>query len=137
MVNERIIFIADDDEQIRELTQIYLDQAVPDCVYEVFENGQALEARLKAGDLERVALAVIDNTMPPGPKGSEIITQYARSVNFPFILHYADSNEIGEQAVRDGALAYFRKPDSWADLASRAQRLLQTPVGDESDKIDK
>jgi DNA-binding NtrC family response regulator len=134
MPNERIIFIADDDAQIRELTQIYLDQAVPDCVYEVFENGQVLEARLKAGDLERVALAVIDNTMPPGPKGSEIIAKYARSVDFPFILHYADSVEIGEQAVSDGAVAYFRKPDSWADLASRAQRLLQTPVGTESDK---
>lgn len=106
-----------------------MDQAVADCSYEVFSSGEALESRLKAGNLEGVVLAVVDNQMFPGPTGVEIIRRYARNVQFPFILNYGGDNSIGEQAVADGAVGYFKKPDSWSELAAKAKRILEPSKG--------
>lgn len=124
MADKRTILIADDDSDIRESTHEYLEMDFPGCNYEVFNSGQELEARLRQGNLEKVALAIMDNSMPPGLDGSEIISTYAGVVNFPFILHYAGVEDIGKKAVKDGAVAYFKKPAKLSEIAAMVGRLL-------------
>ena len=58
-----------------------------------------------------VSLVIIDNQIPCC-EGSRIINSYARREGFvgvPFVLLYGGSEEIGEQAVKDGAFGYVLK----------------------------
>lgn len=103
------ILIADDDYCIRFTLKEYLPNTFPDFQLEVFESGKTLVERLNA-DLTGVRMALIDNNMPPGMTGVEIIERYAKTVEFPFILNYAGDREIGERAVKNGAFGYLSKP---------------------------
>ena len=77
---------------------------------ESFSDGTLLKSRLEK-DVSNVSLVIIDNQMPCC-EGSRIINSYARREGFvgvPFVLLYGGSEEIGEQAVKDGAFGYVLK----------------------------
>jgi len=121
--NKRIILIADDKEFIRDMFEAYIDTTLPGYSGEYINNGKDFEARLKR-NLDGVVLAIIDNNMPPGKKGIDIIREYASRVKFRFALHTGDwtRDELGEEAqkIREevqklGAI-YLPKPCDYSKL---------------------
>ena len=126
---KRTIIIAEDDKSFGELTEIILREAL-DTKYDYsrIDLGSNLDKILSSG-AGNIALAVIDDDMKLGLKGSEIIKKYARKVKFPFILNYAPGDveeTIGKQALEDGAVAYFNKsPGTLKLLAEKAKEILE------------
>ncbi|MBI4116656.1 response regulator [Candidatus Pacearchaeota archaeon] len=116
------ILLADDTEIIRELQRTILGR-FSEYEIEEFSNGNSLRNRLE-GKIEDVSLVVTDNDMP-GSKGSEIIAEYAGKSKFPFVLIYGGDEEIGEQAVRDGAFGYLRKPFEMRQYAELIRKALE------------
>jgi DNA-binding NtrC family response regulator len=107
MTKKTIVF-ADDDEFVREFVSKCIRKYLPEVSLEICKDGISLEKRLQQG-AKGINLILTDNQMPC-IDGSEIIKKYARSLEkIPFILYYGGENEIGEQAVKDGAFAYALK----------------------------
>jgi CheY-like chemotaxis protein len=106
------IILADDDPVTRNLCKAIINDSFPNYEIETLPSGISLVERLER-DLSGVRLVLADNSMPPGPTGSEIIKRYAGDARFkdiPFILTTAGEEEIGIKAVKNGAFAYFLKP---------------------------
>lgn len=111
----KTIVCADDDESWRVIVKRSLGRNFPDHSIEVFEDGDSLNKRLTR-DLGEVCLVVTDDQMP-GVEGSEIIREHARRLDglgIPMILYYAGDQEIGEEAVKNGAYGYASKADGSA-----------------------
>jgi response regulator of citrate/malate metabolism len=125
MTRNRII-IADNSEMQGHLTEAWLLKELPShYFYNQISNGQELERILRDSNSD-IALAIIDNDIPPGPTGSELITKYSKKVEFPLILHYSAKKGqewVGEKALRDGASAILLKPQ-YKDVAVKAKELL-------------
>lgn len=121
------ILIADDNEDIRNLTSLILQSDFPQFEVESFEDGTSLENRLN-GNTDDVKLVIIDNEMP-GIYGSEIIKRYAtrlRFKNIPFIFYYGGEEKIGKKALEDGAFDYILKtgdPEKYTGAIKRALNL--------------
>lgn len=105
-MNKRIL-LADDTESIIEIQKDLL-RRFSGYEIEAFSDGASLKGRLER-DVGDVVLVVTDNEMP-GANGSKIIAEYARKYKFPFVLVYGGVEEIGEQAVENGAFGYLTKP---------------------------
>ena len=104
----KTILIADDESTIRKLNSMIVEREFPDYNIELFEDGKELDERLNQ-NLEEVCLIVTDNQMP-GMYGLEIIEKYARKLkNIPFVLYYGGDEEIGKDAVKNGAYDYVMK----------------------------
>jgi DNA-binding NtrC family response regulator len=119
---EKILF-AEDEEIIRDMCKVMINDKFPDYEVETFPNGNSLAERLEK-DVSNVLLVLTDNSMPPGPRGSEIIHKYARDVKFrdiPFIL-YSGEEELGKRAVKDGAFAFLQKPFDFAPFINLLQK---------------
>lgn len=109
--NEGTILIADDRSPIREYVKGYLEAVFFDYKVEEYENGKALEERLKQeiSNPGKVKLLITDNEMPPGRTGSELIRDYSVDLRFPVIMHYGGERSIGQEAVKNGAFDYLIK----------------------------
>ena len=116
------ILIADDDENLREINSAIVNRLFPNYETEVFVDGTSLRSRLEQ-TLEEVELVITDNDMP-GINGSEIITQYAKKLNLPFILAYGGDESIGKDALADGAFDYILKPYSIADFKEKIKKAI-------------
>ena len=122
--NKGTILIADDEEGCREVIKNFFDSGFPGYSIEEFNDGNLLKNRLEK-ELQNpndVKLLITDNQMP-GITGGELINEYARKIKFPVILHYSGSLYIGEEAVRNGAYDYLRKPcafDNFIKIVKRA-----------------
>lgn len=106
------ILFADDEESIRSICKIIINDKFPDYEVKIFPDGNSLAGRLEK-DVSEIILILTDNSMPPGPKGSEIIQKYARTPKFneiPFVLSYGGNISIGQEAVRNGAFGFIQKP---------------------------
>ena len=126
-MRKKNLLYAEDNPDLRELFLTYSEKYLPEVeVVEVCKDGFSLEKRLQKG-LEEIDLVLTDNQMP-GSDGSDIIKKYARLPNFdkiPFILYYGGFEEIGKQAVRDGAFAYFKKPGHYPELIELVKKALK------------
>lgn len=124
---QKTIIIADNTKIVRDLTQTWLERVLGDNYnYDHITSGKALEKMFSTG-VGNSALAIIDNKMPPGKTGSEIIEEYGKNVKFPIIFHYDPSEvgkEVGEQALQNGARAYFLKP-KYEEVALKAKEILE------------
>ena len=112
MTNKGNILVADDVDDVRDLVVESLNLLFPGYEIEQFSNGNLIKRRLEQ-ELETpggVKLLVTDNDMKIGPTGSELIANYAKRVNFPIILNYGGIEEIGKEAIRNGAYGYLLKP---------------------------
>ncbi len=125
MERKKILY-GDDDIANRELVSLLLEEKIPEADIELHNSGLSVEKRLMSG-LKDFDLVLLDNTMPPGPKGSELIKRYAKSPGYekPFILYFAGFEEVGEQAIRDGAFAYVSKNGKSNDLISTIRSALK------------
>ncbi len=121
----KTIIHADDELDIRLICRDFLNLGVPEYLVVSESSGESVEALLDKGP-EEISLVILDNDMPPGSTGLEIIEKYARQEIFrdvPFILFYSGDREIGEKAVIEyGAFDYEIKPDikGLSNLVKRA-----------------
>jgi len=123
---KKIILIADDSKEIRELANMILQEDFPQFHVESFEDGTSLESRLNKG-INNVKLVVTDNRMP-GITGFEIIEKYSRKPEYAgvrFILCYAGDEMIGKKAVENGAFDYILKMEmiKYSKIVKRALNL--------------
>ncbi len=108
----KTIMHADDKKTIREMMSTISKNYFRDYNFESFSNGGDLVKRLREGN-EDIALLVLDNKMPI-LSGSQILATYGHSnllESFPVLLYYGGDEEIGRQALEDGATRYILKPD--------------------------
>ncbi len=118
------IILADDNSYVLSLQENILKMKFPEYELESFKNGNSLEKKLNE-PLENISLIITDNEMP-GISGSEIIGKYTKDKRFreiPFILCYVGEEEIGKQAVENGAYDYILKPFNirkYADVVEKA-----------------
>jgi len=124
MENKGIILYAEDREGVRIPTEGFFNAGFPDYNLEVFEDGTSLKNRLEQ-DLEGVKLIFTDNEMP-GIYGGEIINQYSKKLNIPFILGFGDIESIGREAVENGAFDYILKPFLFKEFCDLIQKALDS-----------
>ncbi len=118
------ILLADDEEIIINLYKTLVNDKFPSCEIETFPNGNSLVGRLEK-DVSNVILILIDNSMPPGPAGNEIIQKYARDSKFnriPFILSYGGDICIGDEAIKNGAFGFIQKPVNFSQFMDILQK---------------
>jgi len=119
---QRLILIADDDEDILALVKAVLERSG----HEVVAVGDGAEA-LASVRTRRPDLAVLDITMPH-VDGLEVLRRLradAETTALPVVLLSAQAQEADvERGFATGASAYVKKPFSPRELAARVAELL-------------
>jgi len=121
MDTQPLILILEDEEDILELEELYLQNAG-------FETMGFLSARgvRQALEEEEVALMVVDRNLP-GTEGSELVASLRREgFEIPVIFVTAkDRDEEVEEGFRRGGDDYLRKPFNMNELVWRVKALLR------------
>jgi two-component system, OmpR family, phosphate regulon response regulator PhoB len=122
MSEQRLILIADDDEDILALVKAVLERSG----HEVVAVGDGAEA-LASVRARRPDLAVLDITMPH-VDGLEVLRRLradAETTTLPVVLLSAQAQEADVvRGFATGASAYVKKPFSPRELAARVAELL-------------
>lgn len=116
----KLIYIADDEENIRNLVKTFLESN--DYVVEAFENGDLLLERFKkkASDL------VIIDIMMPGSDGFEICTKLRERSIVPIIMLTARDSDIDYiRGLTLGSDDYLTKPFSPMALVMRVKAIFR------------
>lgn len=121
MMNQTgLIYIADDEKEIRELIQKFLEEAGHKV--EVFENGEVLLKRFKEKNSDLVILDV----MMPGKDGFVICRELRELSNVPIVLLTAkDTDTDYIIGFTSGCDDYFAKPFSPIKLMMRINAILK------------
>jgi FixJ family two-component response regulator len=108
----RVVAMVDDDRRVRASVQNILESAGYQAV--AFESGEAF---LESGTLSSVACVVADVRLP-GIDGLELQRRVRRErTRVPIIFITAhDDDDVRQQALRDGAVAFMVKPFDGAEL---------------------
>ena len=115
-----LILVADDDEHIVRLVDLYLRKAG----YRVVGAADGDETLRKVKDL-RPDLLVLD-IMMPGPDGLEITRTLRRSSDLPIIMLTARGGDVDRIAgLQFGADDYVTKPFNPLELVARVQSVLR------------
>lgn len=122
MSGQRLILVADDDEDILALVKAVLERSG----HEVVGVGDGAEA-LASVQTRRPDLAVLDVTMPH-VDGLEVLRRLradAATTALPVVLLSAQAQEADVvRGFATGASAYVKKPFSPRELAARVAELL-------------
>ena len=112
------IATVDDDRRVRESVQSVLESAGYDAP--TFESAEAF---LESGALARVRCVIADVRLP-GMDGTELQRRIRRERHqLPVILITAhDDDDVRQQALRDGAVAFLVKPFDGGDLLDHVAR---------------
>ena len=120
---QRVVLIAEDDRDIRELVTVKLEAAG----YQVVGVDDGMHALREIRE-RRPDLALLD-VMMPGISGLDIIATLRRDPNtatVPVILMSAKSQEFDVQSgLAQGAIDYIIKPFSPRELVSRVEAVLR------------
>lgn len=118
-----LIYILEDDRNIREIEEIALNNAGYQVVS--FENAKEFQQRLK----ERVPDLLLLDLMLPDADGLRLVTQLRQNVmtrSLPVIMVTAKTTEIDKvRGLDSGADDYLTKPFSVMELISRVKALLR------------
>ena len=118
-----LIYILEDDRNIREIEEIALKNA--DYVVVSFETAAEFGKRLK----ERVPDLLLLDLMLPDADGLRLVTQLRQNVmtmSLPVIMVTAKTTEIDKvRGLDSGADDYLTKPFSVMELISRVKALLR------------
>ena len=127
-----LIYIADDEKNIRELVKCFLENQGYEV--ETFSNGDDLFKRYKEKNADMIILDVI----MPGTDGVEICRQIRQIANVPIIILSAkDSEEDRIKGIIVGGDAYLTKPFSQIELVARVQALFRRISMDKVEKVEK
>jgi len=113
-----IVAIIDDDPRVRESIRSVLESAGYEAV--TFESAEAF---LLSGALSSVTCVIADVRLP-GIYGTELQRRIRRDRRqLPVILITAhDDDDVRQQALRDGAVAFLVKPFDGGDLLEHVAR---------------
>lgn len=127
-----LIYIADDEKNIRELVKCFLENQGYEV--ETFSNGDDLFKRYKEKNADMIILDVI----MPGTDGVEICRQIRQIANVPIIILSAkDSEEDRIKGISVGGDDYLTKPFSPIELVARVQALFRRISMDKVEKGEK
>ena len=127
-----LIYIADDEKNIRELVKCFLENQGYEV--ETFSNGDDLFKRYKEKNADMIILDVI----MPGTDGVEICRQIRQIANVPIIILSAkDSEEDRIKGISVGGDDYLTKPFSPIELVARVQALFRRISMDKVKKVEK
>lgn len=128
-----LIYILEDDRNIREIEEIALNNAGYQVVS--FENAKEFQQRLK----ERVPDLLLLDLMLPDADGLELVTQLRQNVmtrSLPVIMVTAKTTEIDKvRGLDSGADDYLTKPFSVMELISRVKALLRRSMKGLNERI--
>lgn len=116
METEGIIYIADDDECIRRLTEKLLTRN--GFSVDIFCNGVSLEKKILEGNFEGVKGIVTDYEMPGGVSGGDIVERYALLLEereIPVIV-VSGNHSKKKEVLDNGAYAFLKKPSDFYKL---------------------
>ena len=113
-----VVATVDDDRRVRESVRSVLESAGYEAI--TFESAETF---LFSGALSRVACVIVDVRLP-GMDGTELQRRIRRERrHLPVILITAhDDEDVRQQAVRDGAIAFLVKPFDGGDLLEHIAR---------------
>ena len=129
------LLVVDDDPELRELTQAYLEQQgfSVDCV----ESGEAMDAFLEGNDVD---LLILD-LMLPGEHGLSIAQRLKKHSEMPIIIVSAQGEDVDRiVGLEVGADDYLAKPFNPRELLARVRAVLrrsQRGSGAEASPSDK
>jgi FixJ family two-component response regulator len=104
-IKERLVFIVDDDEEVRISTRVLLE--VSGYIVQDFSRAEEL---LASANVRRAGCIVSDYNLP-GMSGLELIeTLRAHGINTPTIIVSSNGKHLVAQAVKAGVTAVLRKP---------------------------
>lgn len=127
-----LIYIADDEKNIRELVKCFLENQGYEV--ETFSNGDDLFKRYKEKNADMIILDVI----MPGTDGVEICRQIRQIANVPIIILSAkDSEKDRIKGISVGGDDYLTKPFSPIELVARVQALFRRISMDKVEKVEK
>ena len=127
-----LIYIADDEKNIRELVKCFLENQGYEV--ETFSNGDDLFKRYKEKNADMIILDVI----MPGTDGVEICRQIRQIANVPIIILSAkDSEEDRIKGISVGGDDYLTKPFTPIELVARVQALFRRISMDKVEKVEK
>ena len=128
-----LIYILEDDRNIREIEEIALKNADYEVVS--FETAAEFGKRLK----ERVPDLLLLDLMLPDADGLRLVTQLRQNVmtmSLPVIMVTAKTTEIDKvRGLDSGADDYLTKPFSVMELISRVKALLRRSMNMDESKI--
>lgn len=115
-----IIYIADDDTNIRNLLKSFLEREGYNCF--AFENGELLLNRFTTEPCDLIILDV----MMPGRDGFFILQEIRKKSNVPIIMLTArDSDQDYINGLNLGSDDYFTKPFSPVKLVTKVKSILK------------
>ena len=121
-MEEKLIYLADDDEDIRALGERLLTRK--GFSTRLFQDGNSLEAALEK--FPQDILAVITDNHMPGLDGIDIVGRFSHLPEYsqtPFII--ASSNhKIKEAALEAGAYALLKKPTEYRKMPEVIKKAL-------------
>lgn len=127
-----LIYIADDEKNIRELVKCFLENQGYEV--ETFSNGDDLFKRYKEKNADMIILDVI----MPGTDGVEICRQIRQIANVPIIILSAKDSEADRiKGISVGGDDYLTKPFSPIELVARVQALFRRISMDKVEKVEK
>jgi len=118
------LLVVDDDPELRELTQAYLEQQGFNvaCV----ESGEAMDAHLDRHDVD---LLILD-LMLPGEHGLSIAQRLKKYSNLPIIIVSAQGEDVDRiVGLEVGADDYLAKPFNPRELLARVRAVLRRTQG--------
>jgi len=117
-----LIGVVDDDEAVRDSLGMLLQSAGYKCA--VFPSAEAF---LALGSLEQTDCMVLDVRMPgmSGPELQSKIRESNSTVPVIFVTAQA-TEELRTQAMRDGAVAFLKKPFSDEELLDAIRAVVDT-----------
>jgi DNA-binding response OmpR family regulator len=120
MANNKTIYIADDDENIRDAIKTFLDGNDFDTT--AFATGDLLLAAFQKSACD---LAILD-VMMPGRSGFEICTELRKISTVPIIMLTARDSDIDyATGITLGSDDYFTKPFSAMSLVMRVKAIFR------------
>ncbi len=114
------LLVVDDDREIRELTQAYLEQQGFDVV--CVESGERMDAQLAAAPVD---LLILD-LMLPGEHGLSIAQRLKQHSDIPIIIVSAQGEDVDRiVGLEIGADDYLAKPFNPRELLARIRAVLR------------
>lgn len=121
------LLVVDDDAELRELANQYLEQKGYDVIG--VEDGAGMDEALSAHDIDLVILDV----MLPGEDGLSIAKRLKRTSTVPIIMVSAQGEDVDRiVGLEVGADDYMTKPFNPRELLARIRAVMRRTAGQDS-----